>query len=229
MGFFSSIGGLFGGSKSAETQKSGFGALPKEAQDAFINMTKQASGMLLAPNGGKLFTPMPQTGAETQAFGLMQAPTTQAGVADLVGRFQNPYIDSLIGDINRQAEGKYSLYKQALSGAGQMGSNREFINAAAADEARLRAIEQAKRESYNTALGTGLAANQQTIGNLMQQGEFTRGLDTQTRQADLNALYALGTILGFYPQTSEGTSMKKDYGEGSFGRIAGFASGLFGG
>lgn len=225
MGFFSSI---LGGSSSKSTQSSGYGALPKIAQEAMDEVTKRGQSLLMGSGGADLFTPMPQTGAETQAFNMMQTPNTQQGITDLVSRYQNPYMDSVVGDINREAEGQYSLYKQALSGAGQMGSNREFVNAAAADEARLRAIEQAKRESYNTALNTGLNQNQQTIGNLMTQGEFTRGLDSQTKTAELSALQQMAALLGVYPATSEGTSKSSSSpGIGGLLQGAGAAMSLF--
>jgi hypothetical protein len=222
MGFFSSI---LGGSKSSSSNSSGYGALPKVAQDAMDEVTRRGQSLLLGPGGADLFRPMPQTGAETQAFNLMQQPLTSQGVSDIVGRFQNPYMDSVVGDINREAEGNFSLYKQALSGAGQMGSNREFVNAAAADEARLRAIEQARRESYNTALNTGLAQNQQSIGNLMTQGDFTRGLDAQTRTGELTALQQMAQLLGVYPATSEGSS-KSSSSPGIGGAVQGIGAAL---
>ncbi|CAB4164560.1 Intramolecular chaperone auto-processing domain containing protein [uncultured Caudovirales phage] len=224
MGFFSSI--LGGGSKS--TSSSGYGALPKVAQDAMDEVTRRGQSLLLGSGGADLFRPMPQTGAETQAFNLMQQPLTSQGVSDIVGRFQNPYMDSVVGDINREAEGNFSLYKQALSGAGQMGSNREFVNAAAADEARLRAIEQAKRESYNSALNTGLAQNQQSIGNLMTQGDFTRGLDSQTRTGELTALQQMAGLLGVYPASQTQTQTSGGGGLGSLLTGIGSAGSLLG-
>lgn len=221
MGFFSSLtGGLLGGSKSSSSSSSGYGALPAVAQEAMDEVTKQGRALLLGNTGANLFTPLPQTASETQAFNLMQMPNTQSGVSELVSRYQNPYLDSLINDINRQSQGEYSLYKQALSGAGQMGSNREFVNAAAADEARMRAIEQAQRESYNTALSTGLGQNQQSIANLLTQGEFARGIEAQTQQAPLAALQAMAQLLGVYPASSEGTS-KSSSSEGIGGLLQG--------
>lgn len=229
MGFFSSIGGLFGGSKSTQQQSSGYGALPKIAQQAMDEITRQGQSLLLGSGGSKLFTPMPQTAQETQAFNLMQLPTTQQGVNSLVGMYLNPFQDFLIENINKQATGGYSLYKQALSDAGQMGSNREFLNAAEADRARLNAIGTSLAGNYNNALSTGLNQNQQNIMNLLAQGDFTRGMDSQTNQAQLSALQAMAALLGVYPATSQGTGSTKDYGKGLFGNLVGaFSGGLSG-
>ncbi len=222
MGFFSSI---LGGSKSKSSSQTGYGALPKIAQEAMDEVTRRGQSLLLGDTGANIFRPLPQTAAETQAFGLMQGPTTQQGVSNLVAMFQNPYMNSVIDEINRQAGGEFSLYKQALSGAGQMGSNREFVNAAAADEARLRAIEQAKRESYNTALNTGLASNQQNIGNLLAQGEFTRGINAQENQAPLAALQAMAQLLGVYPATSVESS-KSSSSPGIGGALQGIGAAM---
>lgn len=225
MGFFSSIGGLFGGSKSTEKQSSGYGALPQIAQQAMDEVTRQGRAMLLNGGGANIFTPLAQTAQENQAFNLMQLPTTQEGVNSLTSMYLNPFQNYLTDQINQQAQGDYSLYKQALSDAGQMGSNREFLNAAAADKARMSAIGQSLAGNYNNALSTGLGQNQQNIANLLSQGAFQRELSGQTNQAGLSALQAMAQLLGVYPATSEGTSTSKDYGKGLFGNILGAVSG----
>lgn len=225
MGFFSSI---LGGSSSKSTQSSGYGALPEVAQKAMDAVTTQGQNLLLGGNGNSMFSPLAQTGQETQAFNLMQLPTTQQGVQSLVGNYLNPFQDYITQGINKQAEGDYSLYKQALSGAGQMGSNREFVNAAAADEARLNAIGGTMAGNYNNAQSTALDQNQQTIANLMTQGQFDRGLDTQGKQSELSALQAMAQLLGVYPATSEGTSKSsQSNGIGGLLQGAGAAMSLF--
>lgn len=225
MGFFSSI---LGGSSSKSTQSSGYGALPKVAQEAMDAVTKQGQSMLLGANGGQIFSPLAQTAQETQAFNLMQLPTTQQGVQSLVGNYLNPFQDYVTQGINKQAEGEFSLYKQALSGAGQMGSNREFVNAAAADEARLNAIGSTMAGNYNNAQSTALGQNQQSIANLLSQGEFNRGMDGQTKQSDLAALQAMAQLLGVYPATSQGTSKSESSnGIGGLVQGAGAIAGLF--
>jgi hypothetical protein len=162
--------------------------------------------MLLAPNGGSLFTPLPQTASETQAFNLAQLPTTQQGVSSLTDMYMNPFTSFLTDNINREAQGQYSAYKSALSNSGQMGSNREFLNAGEADRGRLNAIGSTLANAYQGAQQTGLAQNQINIGNLLGQGQQERAMDTATRQAPLSALQALVQLLQGYPATSEGTS-----------------------
>lgn len=225
MGFFSSIGGLFGGSKS--TSSSGFGALPQVAQNAFTNSTTQASNLLLGQNGQQLFTPLPQTAAETQAYGLAQQPTTQAGVTGLTNNYLNPFTNFLTDNINQQAAGNWSAYKSAMSDSGQIGSNREFLNAGAADQARLSAIGTTLANSYQGSQNTALNQNQQNINNLLGQGQQERGLAMQTSQAPLSALQALVQLLQGYPSTQTQTS--KNYGNGLIGNIAsGVSAGLSG-
>lgn len=218
MGFFSSIGGLMGGSKSSS--QSGYGALPKVAQEAMDAVTKQGSAMLLGGAGNSMFTPLGTTGQEQQAYGLMQQPTTAAGVTSLTNNFMNPYTSFITDNINREAGGQYSLYKSALSNSGQLGSNREFLNASAQDEARLNAIGTALSGQYNTAQNTALTQNQQTIQNLMGQGEQERSLDAQTNQAPLAALQAMAKLLGVYPASSQLKETKSNGILGSVGDIA---------
>lgn len=203
MGFFTS---LFGGSSQKSSNQAGFNALPKVAQNAYTNSTQQASDMLLAPNGQSLFTPLPQTAQETQAHNLAQLPTTQQGVTDLTSQYLNPFTQYLTDNINQQAQGQYSAYKSALSNSGQMGSNREFLNAGLADQGRLNAIGTTLANNYNTSQQTALGQNQQNINNLLSQGSQERNLATQKTQAPLSALQALVQLLQGYPATSQGNS-----------------------
>ena len=136
MGFFS---GLLG-SKKTTTPGTGFYALPKEMQSALNTITTQGAAQLTGKAGAQMFTPLGQTDQESQAYNLMRLPTDQTALQGLVSQYLNPFQDYITQGINKQAEGSYSSYKDALSSAGQMGSNREFLNAGAADQARLSAI-----------------------------------------------------------------------------------------
>lgn len=216
MGFFSK---LFGGSESKSSSSSGYGALPKVAQEAMDKVTTQGSNMLLGGNGASLFTPLATTDQEKQAYSLMQTPTTAAGVTSLANNYMNPFTSYITDTINKEAAGKYSLFNQALADAGQMGSNRQFINASAQDEARLNSIGNAMAGQWNTAVNTGLNQNQQTIANLLAQGAQERGLDTQTKQSNLQALQAMAALLGVYPATATGTS-KSSSDNGMFSPIS---------
>lgn len=212
MGFFS---GLFG-SKKTTTPGTGFYALPKEMQNALNAITTQGAAQLTGDAGAQMFTPLGQTEQESQAYNLMQLPTNQTAMQGLVSQYLNPFQDYITQGINKQAEGKYSLYKDALSSAGQMRSNREFINAAAADNARLNAIGSSMAGNYNNAQQTALNQNQTNIQNLLAQAENQRALDLQTKQAPISGLNALAGMLsgtgGFYPAQSQASQTVKSGG-----------------
>ena len=109
-------------------------------QSALNTITTQGAAQLTGNAGAQMFTPLGQTAQESQAYNLMRLPTDQTALQGLVSQYLNPFQDYITQGINKQAEGSYSSYKDALSSAGQMGSNREFLNAAAADQARLSTI-----------------------------------------------------------------------------------------
>lgn len=212
MGFFS---GLLG-SKKTTTPGTGFYALPKEMQTALNTITTQGAAQLTGSAGARMFTPLGQTAQESQAYNLMQLPTNQTAMQELVSQYLNPFQDYITQGINKQAEGSYSSYKDALSSAGQMGSNREFLNAGAADQARLSAIGSTLASNYNTAQQTALGQNQTNIQNLLAQAENQRALDLQTKQAPISGLNALAGMLsgtgGFYPAQSQASQTVKSGG-----------------
>ena len=198
MGFFS---GLLG-SKKTTTPGTGFYALPKEMQSALNTITTQGAAQLTGNAGAQMFTPLGQTPQESQAYNLMQLPTNSTALQGLITQYMNPFQDYITQGINKQAEGNYSSYKDALSSAGQMGSNREFLNAGAADQARLSAIGSALAGNYNNAQQTALNQNQQNIQNLLSQGAMKRDLALQTGQAGVNALSKFAALLGILPTSS---------------------------
>ena len=220
-------GGSDSKSESSQSSNSGLLALPAYAQTAYEDLVKQATGQLGGGQGSQYFTPIGQTATEAQAAGLAQLPTNQQGVQSLVSQYLNPYMDSAYDTINKQATGQYSLLKQSLANSGQMGSNREYLQAGATDEARLNAIANAQREGYNTALNTGLNQNQQNIQNLTAQGADERNLASQTTQAPLAALQMLAQLLGTLPSTSTSTGSSS----GTSSSVGGFLPALaqFGG
>lgn len=197
MGFFST---LFGGGSNKST--SGLSAMPGWASDAFKTLVDQGTQQLTGAQGKNAFTPLGQTQQESQAFNLMQLPTNSTALQGLIAQYMNPFQDYITQGINKQAEGNYSSYKDALSSAGQMGSNREFLNAGAADQARLSAIGSALAGNYNNAQQTALNQNQQNIQNLLSQGAMKRDLALQTGQAGVNALSKFAALLGILPTSS---------------------------
>lgn len=209
MGFFKSLLGGSEGSSSA--QSGGFNALPSEIQGAYTQYGTQLQDLLKSNNLTQMYTPMGQTAGETKAYGAIDAgftPTQQTIGAD-VGMQMNPFDEYVIGEINRQAGGDYSILKQALTEAGQMGSNRQMLGANDIDLSRLNQIGGFKRDAYNTALQNAL----NTLPQLRQQdaqaqlgaGANQRQLAMQQSTAPLVALQQFATALGILP-TAEGSS-----------------------
>lgn len=203
MGFFDSLTGK----QSTKIPASGYYAMPPGYQSLYSGLLGQAQETLL-PNGQlntQMFTPMGQTGDETQAFGMARqglAPTEESLRRDIQMQM-NPYDDFVIGGMNREAQGQNSLVNQYATQAGQQGSNRSFLGTSDVEQNRLNNIGQFRQGQYNTAVNNALGpmANlkQQDIQNLLGIGGFQRELDSQTRQAPYTALQAGQASLSGFP------------------------------
>lgn len=226
-----SLGGGSGGSSS----KSGYSALPKELQQAFNPLGVQLAKYTNPANAGvnQMFTPMAQTHDETNAFSAMRGgftPTAESLNSD-ISMLMNPFDTHVIDEINRQGQGEFSVLKQAMGQAGQLGSNRSMLGANDIDLSRMNQIGGFKQNQYNQALNQVfnnlVPQRQQDAQNLMGIGTFERGLDTQTRQAPINALQAGTSMLG--PFVSGGTSTSKGATDpmGDMGKIAQVAAMIF--
>lgn len=205
MGFFSSISGLLGGAssgKSGGSSVSGFGALPKELQAPYLQYGNQLNTQFKDPAANNaMYTPMAQTGDETQAFNMARAGLINPEQFNQdIAMQMNPFDEYVVNDINRQSQGQNSLVNQAATQAGQQGSNRSFLGSSDVEQNRLNSIGTFRQGQYNTAVNNALGplANmrQTDIENLLGVGAFQRGLDTQTKQAPINALQGYGNLLG---------------------------------
>lgn len=219
MGLFDSLSKFIGGgsdSSSSGGSSSGFALLPPELQTAFKNYANQLTSQFSNPaDATAAFTPLPQTSFETSGLNSIQqgvAPTAQSLQSDIAMQM-NPYDDFVINDVNRQADGQYSILKQAANEAGQMGSNRQLLGANDIEQTRLNTIGGLRQSEYNTALSNALGplANlrQQDISNDFTAGDFLRGLDTQTKQAPYAGLQTFGQLLGALPQSGGSTSSQE--------------------
>lgn len=235
MGFFSSVSKVIGGgseSESSSNSRSGFALLPTEIQDVYKNY---ATGLdALFDNGASddLFTPLPQTEYEDRALAssLTGVTPTAESIRSDIAMQMNPFDDYVINEINRQAQGDYSILKQAANEAGQFGSNRQMLGANDIDLTRLDQIGRFKQDQYNTALDNTLNELTQgrvaDIGLQFGAGDFVRGLDTQTRQAPINAYSTFGQLLGVLPTSGGSESNSSSSSESSEGlgkTIAGIA------
>lgn len=147
-----------------------------------------------------MFTPLAQTADETRAMEMMRqgfAPT-EASLRSDINMQMNPYMDSVIGGLNRQAAGEYSILKQGMSEAGQSGSNRSLLGANDIENTRQMGIGQLLATQYNNSLNNATnvlpGLRSADAMSLMGIGEFQRSMDTQRKQAPITALQT-GTSL----------------------------------
>lgn len=219
--------GSFGSNSSKSTQE-GFGGLPPEIQNAFKGLATGVSGFLPQnnPNSASMFTPLAQTEGETQALSAINrgfAPDAAQLQSD-INMQTNPFDNSVINTINREAQGQGSVLNSQLSKVGQFGSNRAALGANDIDITRQNQIGSFKQNQYNTALNNALTTlpslrNQDATAQF-QGGQFQRDLSGQTQQAPLNALGQISKILGVLPQNSgQGTSKSSGFSLGIGGSL----------
>lgn len=228
---------LFGGysQSSSSTNNSGFSALPAALQQAFTNMGTSVDQYTNPSNPGvtAAFTPMPQTTAETGAINSINnglgVPTADSINSD-VAMQMNPYNSSVISQLDNQAQGNFSILKQALTQAGQNGSDREALGANDIDMQNNNQINSFLGGEYNTALQNALTTIPQAqvanAQNVMSAGAFQRALALQTAQAPVTALQAGTSMLS--PFVTGGTSTSTGSGSSTGGIIpalAGMAKG----
>lgn len=203
------------------SSRSGFAALPRQLKESFTQLGTGIPQYTDPNNPGvtSMFTPMGQTADETQAFSMLRggfAPTEES-IRSNVAMQMNPYMDTVIDEVNRQAGGEFSMLKQAMNASGGLGSNREMLGANDIDLSRMNTIGGMLGNQYNMAMNNAMttipALQQQDAANLMQIGQFQRGLDTQTRQAPISALQT-GTQM-ISPFVSGGKSTQPGEGIGS--------------
>ena len=226
MGFFDgAMKAITGGSDSSSksSSQSGFSQLPSVIRGAYKDFGRQVRGLLSDPASfTSAFTPLGQTADETagiQAIRAGFAPTQQSITSDIAMQM-NPYNDSVISTINREANGQNSILRQTLNSAGQFGSNRSILGANDIDLTRANQIGTFLSDQYNTSLNNALttlpSARAADANGLMGIGSFQRGLDSQTNQAQYSALSAIGALLGVLPtdggSTSTGSSTASSVG-----------------
>jgi hypothetical protein len=214
------FGGSSGKTQQQSTSQSGFSQLPPEIQQAFTQYGTQATNQFANPQTS-LYTPIGQTAGETTALNTINqgfAPTADQ-IQSSVAEQTNPYDQSVIDTINRNAAGAGSVLDSQLSNAGQYGSNRAALGANDIDLSRLQQIGNFKNGEFQTAMNNALTTipglNQASAAAQLQGGAFQRGLGLQTAQAPVSALSAYGTLLGVLPQTGGSTSQSSGSGQTS--------------
>ncbi len=203
---------LFGGSSQSSSSKSGYSALPKALQGGF-NQLGTAIPQFTDPNNPGVidaFTPAPLSAAENTAVGNINAgfaPTASSVDSDMALQM-NPFNEQVIGEVNRQGQGQYSVLKQAMQDAGQSGSNRTLLGANDVDLSRMGVIGSLLQNQFNTSMNNALttlpSARAADATSQLGVGDIIRQLGLQTKQAPVNAL-AAGTGM-IAPFTAGGTS-----------------------
>jgi len=241
MGFFDS---LTGGSSSSSKQ--GYWALPKTGKNVMNDIwlgARDYASPYKTVNGQRVesaeninrFTPLGETADETRAFDMIRQGFTpnEETLGNDMSMMMNPFDDYVIDDINKEALGDYSLIKQAVSDAGQFGSNRQVLGASQVEDTRLSNVGKFKQDQYNKALDHALrtlpALRMSDATGLLGIGEFQRDLDWRTKQAPiagLEALYGMASGSGLSGAVSGSAKTSSSSSGGFLSGLSNIASGL---
>lgn len=218
------MGSAIGGSGSSDSSQqansasNGFNSLPQSIQQAFSGLGTAVNNQILSPAGTSAFTPLAQTPDETNAYSMLEqgfAPTATS-LNNNINMLMNPYNNSVINQLNTQANGQNSILKQAMNSAGQTNSNRGILGANDIDQNRIDQIGSFLNGQFNTdqnaALTTIPGLQQQDANNLLTVGSDQRNLATQTAQAPINAIMAAAQAMGVLPKV-EGSSTSNSSGQ----------------
>lgn len=206
---------LFGGSSgsSGNSASSGYSALPPALQSAFTQLgTGLASATTNASNaGGGAFTPTPISTAQQGAVNNVNAgfaPTASSINTDM-NMQMDPYMSSVIGGVNKNANAADSVFNQSLANSGVgPASNRSILGANDIQQTENNTIGTLLSNQFNTAMQNSLTtipqAQAQDAANQLQVGSSLQNLQNQTNMAPITAL--LTGISGISPFTAGGTS-----------------------
>lgn len=231
---------VFGGNSSGQgttNSSSGFSQLPASLQQAFTQYGNTLNSETSDPNAlTSAFTPQTLNSGATSSLSALSnnsyAPTA-ANIGSTMQELQNPYDQSVISQINKNAYGADSALASNLNAAGQFGSNRSALGANDIATTQANNINSYLGGEYNTnltnaitALPTALqgsASNSINAGLTQQQ----QGLAQST--APYTALSAYSSLLGNIPQsggtTSSGSNTTSTLsGLGGFGNNGAFGS-----
>jgi hypothetical protein len=187
-----------GGSDSKSSSKSGWGLLPKEIQDTYKNFSTQLGTQI--GDVGNAFNP---ANFAPEAYNMLKqgfAPTAQSLQQD-IGMLTNPFDQFVMDDVNRAAQSDYSILKQDMNAAGQLGSNRQQLGANDIEQTRLGTIGKLRQGQYNTALDQVLS---QIIPQRQQDTQNRLNIQGQSAQSNITGLQEIAKALGILP-TSGGS------------------------
>lgn len=168
-----------------ETRQSGYGALPADLQQHFIDLAEQGSEVV--GDASQYFAPMGLT-SEEQMAQMMMDP---ANIGASISQYLNPFSDIITQDINKAYGDEYSALKQQADEAGAFGGSRYRGGQSDLERSRLDAIARAQSDQYNQAYNQ----HQQGISDLLGFGGLERGIDLGQSMALPNALGFQGGLI----------------------------------
>lgn len=186
--------GLMGGQSSSSSN--GYSALSPKLKKAFDPFGEAINKYTLPGNEGvnEAFTPLGQTAQETTAINSMTngfTPTADSLRRD-IDMQMNPYMESVIGGVNREAQGQNSILRGSMADAGQMGSNRSILGENDIENTRLMGIGQLLGGQFNNAMGNAMnvlpGQRAADAAGQMGIGEFLRTQDFAQKQVPIAAL-----------------------------------------
>ena len=230
---------IFGsGSKSVSSTPTGFGTLPGEGQQAFRDVLSRGTELsqdpsLFAPAG---LTPEQQTALSSLTAGL--DPTSpeafQTGLSTFGDPFQEQVIQNTIRDIQEAGAGQFSDIGTLASGAGGFGGTRQALLESELQRGVRRDIgdvsSQLRSQGFQQAADRTLqdiARSQAIAPSVFGLGETGRAIQTQTRQAPLQAVDFLSQLAQGLPTGGGGQSVSRGATQGLFSQL--FPKGLGGG
>lgn len=197
---------LFGGSDQKSSSSSGFSQLPPELQQAWNNLGSQATNVLGDPqSAGAMFTPPPlSAGANSAISNIYKGFTPDSTqLQSDINMQTNPFDQSVIDTINRNATGEGSALSSYLTNTGTFGSNRGALSANDIDLSRLQQIGTFKNQEFQTALNNALNVlpqlRQQDAQGGLNAGLLQQQQQQQTNLAPVSALQALAQVTGVLP------------------------------
>jgi hypothetical protein len=226
---------IFGGSSSSGSQssQSGWALLPKEIQDAFTSFATTAGKTLNpggTPDGSAYKLPALNSGSQSALDNISNGKfaITPDSFAANMKMLQDPYQQSVINQIQRNATGDSSQLSSYFDKAGDFGSNRSMlgnsdISAKAADQVG-SFLSGEYNSNKNDALTTIPSNQAQSAAGAVQAGLTQQQQQLTNQQAPISALSQLAKLYGILPQSGGSVSS----GQNSSSTSTGVIPALFG-
>lgn len=208
------FGGSSGSSNNQQSSQSGFSLLPQQLQQAFTQYAGNLNNATSNPASlTAAFTPQDLNSGATSSLQALSdnayAPTA-ANVQNSMNMQIDPYKQSVIDVINKNANGQNSALNSDVSAAGQFGSNRAMLGANDIGQTQANTLNSFLSGEYNTAMNNALTtipqANETAAGLSIGAGQTQQQQALAKSTAPYTALSAYSQLLGAIPQSGGSTS-----------------------